>query len=259
MLRSLVKSCKLVVEGLTSGVQLAPKPVVLYSFKSQHVVDQWHVFTDSFFGGKSQASLTYNPAEQAAEFSGRCTLDQDEDADIKRAGYCVAASQVHRIGEYHDLSGYSHLVYNVKGDGRTYIANVRVDSLAGTGGDVWQAPFRPSAGVWSQVSIPIDSLALTYQGQLVERKLDFQAGKVISVGVSVSAAAATPEPASSSSSSSGPHTTAAGDDSSITSSSGSSAGLGEDTSTKPQSQTSEAQVHELFRLLIHDIRAEGEW
>jgi hypothetical protein len=83
------------------------------------------------------------PNCQAAEFSGRCTLEQEEDADIKRAGYCVAASQVRHIGDYHDLSGFSHLVYNVKGDGRTYVANVRIDSLAGTGGDVWQAPFRP--------------------------------------------------------------------------------------------------------------------
>ncbi|KAF6262544.1 complex I intermediate-associated protein 30-domain-containing protein [Scenedesmus sp. NREL 46B-D3] len=251
---------------VSSAVQLAPKPVVLYSFNSQKVVDQWHVFTDSFFGGKSQASLTYNQAEQAAEFSGRCTLDQDEDADIKRAGYCVAASQVHRIGEYHDLCGFSHLVYNVKGDGRTYIANVRVDSMAGTGGDVWQAPFRPSAGVWSQVSIPIDSLALTYQGQLVERKLDFQADKVISVGVSVSAA--TPEVASSSSSSSSSSVRwkadgqAAGADSSSggdSSSTNSSSGLDEDAnSTANQVDASEAQPHELFRLLIHDIRAEGE-
>lgn len=79
---------------------------------------------------------------QAAEFSGRVTLEQEEDADIKRAGYCVAASKVQHIGDYFDLSGCSQLVYEVQGDGRTYIANVRTDSIAGTGGDLWQAPFR---------------------------------------------------------------------------------------------------------------------
>jgi hypothetical protein len=79
---------------------------------------------------------------QAAEFSGRVTLDQEEDADIKRAGYCVANSQVQYVGDYFDLSGFSHLVYTVKGDGRTYIANVRTDSIVGTGGDLWQAPFK---------------------------------------------------------------------------------------------------------------------
>jgi hypothetical protein len=49
---------------VSSAVQLAPKPIALYSFNSQKVVEQWHVFTDSFFGGKSQASFTYNQAEQ---------------------------------------------------------------------------------------------------------------------------------------------------------------------------------------------------
>lgn len=79
---------------------------------------------------------------QAAEFSGRCSSELPEDADMKRAGYCVASSKVQHIGDYFDLSGFSRLVYTVKGDGRTYLANVRIDSLAGTGGDVWQAPFR---------------------------------------------------------------------------------------------------------------------
>uniref|UniRef100_A0A383WGC5 NADH:ubiquinone oxidoreductase intermediate-associated protein 30 domain-containing protein n=1 Tax=Tetradesmus obliquus TaxID=3088 RepID=A0A383WGC5_TETOB len=257
MLRSLVKSCKQVAEGLTLKVQLAPKPIVLYSFNSQKVVDQWHVFTDSFFGGKSEASLTFNQAEQAAEFSGRCTLEQQEDADIKRAGYCVAASQVRRIGDYHDLSGFSHLVYNVKGDGRAYVANVRIDSMAGTGGDVWQAPFRPRAGVWSEVLIPIDSLTLTFQGQLVERKLEFQADKVISLGVSVSAVQ--PEDASGSSSSSLEGDEPAAGDISSGSSSSSSLGLGEESSsTVEQAEASEAKPHEMFRLLLRDIRAEGE-
>lgn len=53
----------------------------------------------------------------------------------------MANSKVQHIGDNFDLSGFSQLVYSVKGDGRTYIANVRIDSLAGTGGDVWQAPF----------------------------------------------------------------------------------------------------------------------
>jgi hypothetical protein len=34
---------------------------------------------------------------KAAEFSGRVTLDQEDDADIKRAGYCVASSKVTHI------------------------------------------------------------------------------------------------------------------------------------------------------------------
>lgn len=46
------------------------------------------------------------------------------------------------IGDYFDLENHSTLVYTVKGDGHTYMANLRIDSLAGGGGDVWQAPFK---------------------------------------------------------------------------------------------------------------------
>lgn len=162
---------------LPSSPAAQPAAVELFTFNSPKVVEKWHVFTDAYFGGRSQASFTYNadeqvgqaanntpqhyaappththtqmmpmlsvgpPALQAAEFSGRVTLEQDEDADIKRAGYCVASSKVTHIADYFDLSGCTHLVLNLKGDGRTYIANVRTDSIAGTGGDVWQAPIK---------------------------------------------------------------------------------------------------------------------
>eukprot|EP00775_Hariotina_reticulata_P010347 gene10347-10504_t len=244
-----------------TAAPLGPKPVVLFNFTSQRVVDKWHVFTDASFGGKSQASISYNQQEQAAEFSGRVTLDQEEDADIKRAGYCVANSQVQYVGDYYDLSGVSHLVYTVKGDGRMYIANVRTDSIVGTGGDLWQAPFKTSAGKWSQVSIPIDSLALTYQGQLVQQKLEFQADKVISVGVAVSAAMPTSDRSTSSHSAS---------DTSLEECAARSleSPAGEQDCTSGSSDASsstavidgQAQVpsQEHFRLFIRHIQAHGE-
>lgn len=41
-----------------------PAPVVLFQFSNASVVDQWHVFTDAFFGGKSHARLAYNAEQQ---------------------------------------------------------------------------------------------------------------------------------------------------------------------------------------------------
>ena len=61
---------------------------------------------------------------------------------MRRSGYAAASSKVVAIGDYTDLSGFTHLTYDLKGDGRTYIATVRVDSIFGTGGDVWQALLR---------------------------------------------------------------------------------------------------------------------
>lgn len=60
---------------------------------------------------------TNKPTPQAAEFSGRVTLEQEEDADIKRAGYAVASSKVTHIADYYDLSGCTHLVMEVGRDG----------------------------------------------------------------------------------------------------------------------------------------------
>lgn len=103
-------------------------------------------------------------------FRGHYSTEQDDDADMKRAGYCVAASkvngattvaywqsrmytsclrvmpvvmQVMSYSDYFDIERHTHLIYTVKGDGHTYVANVRTDSLSGSGGDVWQAPFTP--------------------------------------------------------------------------------------------------------------------
>jgi hypothetical protein len=45
---------------------MEPKPWVLFSFGSQAGVDQWGVFTDAYFGGRSSASWRLVPEEVGA-------------------------------------------------------------------------------------------------------------------------------------------------------------------------------------------------
>lgn len=137
-----------------------PKPTVLFDFTKARDIERWHVFSDAFFGGRSQAEwraaqdqvraaltlahclcstrraqrrvnsagcqplhlgLTEPPAspraapcplsppaiQSAAEFSGRCSTELPEDADILRAGYCAATSKVrtrmHSLQQLKDL------------------------------------------------------------------------------------------------------------------------------------------------------------
>jgi hypothetical protein len=50
---------------------------------------------------KLTSPIPPNPPQsnaQAAEFAGRVSLEQEEDADIRRAGYCVASSKVREGG-----------------------------------------------------------------------------------------------------------------------------------------------------------------
>lgn len=41
-----------------------PAAVEMFTFNSPKVVQQWHVFTDAYFGGRSHAAFEYNEAEQ---------------------------------------------------------------------------------------------------------------------------------------------------------------------------------------------------
>lgn len=267
-MRSVMNLMRQAAKGLTLDAQ--PAAVEMFTFSSPQVVDKWHVFSDAYFGGRSHAALIFNEEEQAAEFSGRVTLEQEEDADIKRAGYCVASSKVTHIGDYWDVSGCTHLVLRVKGDGRAYIANVRTDSIAGTGGDVWQAPFKTRPGDWQSVCIPLQSLVLTYQGQLVKRRLEFQANQVISVGVAASAIPGAEaeavggvnipenltELASASSSSSAADE--AGSDAVDSSPPAAGDVTGEESSVEGADSSNYPQF-ERFKLLIRSIHAEVEW
>jgi NADH dehydrogenase [ubiquinone] 1 alpha subcomplex assembly factor 1 len=161
---------------------------VLFSFRSQADVERWHVVTDAYFGGRSDATLALSASGDAAVFSGRCSTAADADADLRRAGYCCAASKVLALGDYLDLEHYSHLVYRVRGDGRRYIANLRVDNMTGSGGDVWQAPLAPPAGAWATVRIPFEAFVMTHRGQLVQRRFPLARSSIISLGVAVSVA-----------------------------------------------------------------------
>lgn len=49
-----------------------------------------------------------------------------------------------KLDDFIDLDHHRALVYRVRGDGHTYLANLRVDSFTGDGGDVWQAKLQPT-------------------------------------------------------------------------------------------------------------------
>lgn len=127
--------------------------------------------------------------------------------------------------------------------------------------------------MWQQVQIPLASLLLTYQGQLVQRRLEFQANQVISVGVAASAVQAgaealegvsipddiTTAQASSSGSDavSGSLNVQEGVDGSGDSSISSSSS-GEGQAAPVVLDWESIPEHERFRLLIRSIRADVE-
>jgi hypothetical protein len=132
----------------------------------------------------------------------------------------------------------------------------------------------------------VDSLVLTYQGQLLQHKLEFQANQVISVGVAASAmpsaeaeavgavdSAEDPAQLSSSSSKTASASDAASTSSALEAQHGamqisSGAARGEDSSVSSVASASEGDLtddssswpdYERFKLLIRSINAEVEF
>ncbi|GBF95187.1 hypothetical protein Rsub_07902 [Raphidocelis subcapitata] len=267
MLRSFARSLQRVGRALAGEVPMNPQPMVLFKFDREREVDKWHAFTDAYFGGRSEASWALAPDQPAAEFSGRCSTEMDEGADLARAGYCCATSKVDAIGDYFDLECYSALVYTVSGDGNTYLANLRVDSMAGGGGDVWQAPLPTRAdGAWTEVRVPLRAFVMTHKGRVVERRMEIPRTRVMSMGVSVSALAGMgpqeagaagvsqrPAPAAGA----GGAATGGGGGSGASSSGGSAAGEESSSGSSSGGGGGGLLNSSTFRLLLREIRAEG--
>lgn len=123
---------------------------------------------------------------------------------------------------------------------------------------------------WQSVSIPLRSLVLTYQGQLVRRQLEFPANHVISVGVAASAIPGAEaeavggvdipenvtELASASSSSS------VSDEAATQAAVGSPAAADATDTESSSVEGADSSSHpefERFKLLIRSIQAEVEW
>lgn len=62
---------------------------------------------------------------------------------LKKSGFVSMTGRTDSLSPYIDLESYQSLIYRVRGDGRTYLANLRTDNWV-TGGDsnsedIWQA------------------------------------------------------------------------------------------------------------------------
>eukprot|EP00899_Mesostigma_viride_P008758 jgi/Mesvir1/17884/Mv12957-RA.1 len=156
----------------------------LFRFESVSDIEKWRLVSDSSFGGLSSASFRLCPDRPGtAIFSGVLSSGTHVGSPVKlrRSGFANL-----RAEEAFDLEGYPLLALRVKGDGRSYIANIQTDSwlhLAGTPPDVWQAIFHPRKGEWCEVQIPLSSFIRTSRGRVISELTEMDASKVVSVGI----------------------------------------------------------------------------
>jgi len=115
-------------------------------------VDAWRVVVDGVMGGLSTGRVT-QPAPGVLRFTGEISLDNN-------GGF----SQTRRTANGRDFAGATGVELDVRGDGRTYIFDLRTsDARLMAGG--FQQEFTAKPGGWSTVRLPFDGFQLTNFGE----------------------------------------------------------------------------------------------
>ncbi|PNW86198.1 hypothetical protein CHLRE_02g076750v5 [Chlamydomonas reinhardtii] len=170
------------------SVDLQPEPLVVYSFKSSRDVAAWNVFSDSSFGGLSKAAFELSESGKTAVFSGTYSKEVLETSKLIRSGY-AGMNQVRKKAL--NLRPYDFMDFRLRGDGNTYLANVRLDQLTGGDEEVWQTTLKTRPGEWQDVRLDFRDFVFTFRGRLVTHHAPGSVGmprhNIIALGLTMAA------------------------------------------------------------------------
>jgi NADH dehydrogenase [ubiquinone] 1 alpha subcomplex assembly factor 1 len=126
---------------------------VIFDFRDPVAVASWLAIGDRVMGGHSSGRLSF--AGSVAAFEGRVSLENG-------GGFASVRSPP----RLHDLGGFSGIALLVRGDGRAYKLNLRID--AGFDGLAYQARFPTSDGKWTSVALAFEAFLPVFRGRRVE-------------------------------------------------------------------------------------------
>ena len=136
-------------------------------FGKAEELSKWITTSDKSVGGFSDCKFKFNEDHKYSSFSGN--LSTKTGKGMHRSGYCAIRSRTipWRLwgSETHDFSFYNKLVLEVRGDGRTYIANLNSNGLQKE--DVFQHFIYTRGGPsWEKIELPFKDFLLTYRGYI---------------------------------------------------------------------------------------------
>lgn len=143
----------------------------LFDFCRPEAARGWESVGDRVMGGVSTGRLRA-PSGGPAVFDGEVSLEHG-------GGFASVRSPA---GPF-DLSRARALLLRVRGDGRAYKLGLRTDP--GFDGPSWQAAFRPAAGQWEDVRIPLDAFSAVWRGRPVPGSPPLDAAAVVRLGLVV--------------------------------------------------------------------------
>eukprot|EP00043_Microstomoeca_roanoka_P001889 m.35202 g.35202 ORF g.35202 m.35202 type:complete len:236 (+) comp11113_c0_seq2:143-850(+) len=162
------------------------KPFALFTFTSEADVKQWVCTSDrEAFGGHSVASLDLMP-EGFVRFQGQLSTKLPSNDKVIRSGFCLMRSRVQKptlLGQtYIDLQTHNALEFDIRGDGRAYIANLQPNSYRDE--DLYQATIYTRGGPhWQTVQIPLTEFLLTHRGYVQNEQAVVNPQRIKTVGI----------------------------------------------------------------------------
>lgn len=145
---------------------------LLLDFGEPQSAAGWTAINDAVMGGVSTSGIATTP-DGTALFTGHVRSENS-------GGFASIRSQAQEW----DLGDYSGIALRVRGDGKRFKVNLKVD--ASLGGHMYRAPFETSAGEWQTVRLPFASFEASFRGRAVLDAPALDPAGVASIGVLVS-------------------------------------------------------------------------
>ena len=141
---------------------------VLFSFDSPDAPKVWRTVNDGVMGGVSEGNVRITK-EKTLEFFGNLSLENN-------GGFASARSRARKL----DLSEYDAFVFKVRGDGRTYYANVHVPTrqIAFS----YRAEFKTKKDKWQEIRIAFKDFRATSFGREVPNASQLDPSNIESIG-----------------------------------------------------------------------------
>ncbi len=160
--------------GLVSVAEESPTPAerMLIDFDDKDVANQWITVNDNVMGGRSEGGPSF--ADGKLIFQGK-TVTQG-------GGF----SSIRTKPTDYQLRNAKGIVLRVRGDGRTYKADIRTDKRRGGFSVAYRADFETNVdGKWQEVRIPFRKFQPTLFGQTLDGIGSVDPNKVQTLGLMI--------------------------------------------------------------------------
>lgn len=142
--------------------------LVLADFDGSGVAAGWQTVNDNVMGGRSKGGPSF--ADGVLTFSGATNTNGGGFSSIRS-----------KPGSF-DLSGKTGLLMRVRGDGRTYKAELRTDVTMRDWAVPFRADFETGGDEWQEVFLPLEAFKATFFGRQLDSPPVLDPEKVSSVG-----------------------------------------------------------------------------